>query len=183
MYEDFVKIVAILKNLNLNLKNPVEDQNYETRFLLQKITFITKALGMDLSYDFGLYISGPYCPSLADDYYHYPQLVNLLDSDYNLEKNELEISRIIKREILSHPLIENHKSEFLEALATILFIMKEYPDLLDDEIFRRVKELKGYLKDDIIIIALNIAKKLNFRDEFLTEEIQEELDLWDKTED
>jgi uncharacterized protein YwgA len=183
MYEDLIKIIAILKDLGINLKNPAEEGNYEARFFLQKIAYITKSLGMDFSYNFGLYLNGPYCSSLADDYYNYPNLVVSLETDYSLNERELKIQKLIKKEILSKSIIEKHKSEFLEALGTILYLKNENPDLMDDEIFRRIKGLKEYLKERILIIALNIAKKLNFRDEFLTEKIQEELELWDKAED
>ncbi|MBD3214089.1 MAG: hypothetical protein GF311_15880 [Candidatus Lokiarchaeota archaeon] len=183
MYEDLIKIIAILKNLGLSLKNPSEEWNYETRFFLQKITYIAKSLGMDFSYNFGLYLNGPYCSSLANDYYNHPNLVVSLKSDYSLNERELKIQKLLKKEILSNPIIDKHKSEYLEALGTILYLKNEYPDFMDDDIFRKVKELKGYLKDRILIIALNTAKKLNFRDDFLNEKIQEELELWDKAED
>jgi uncharacterized protein YwgA len=183
MYEDLEKLIALVEDLGLFLEDPSNDRNYETRLFLQKIAFIAQSLGMDFSYRFRLYLNGPYCPSLTQDYYSHPNLVVSLRSNYILSGKDKIISKAIKENILSNPLNENHKSEFLEALATVLFIKREHPDLLDDEIFRRIKELKGYLSDRLIIIALNTAKKLSFKDEYLSKEIQEELDLWDKAED
>jgi len=183
MYKDYKKLIGLLRNLDLSFEDPSKDQNYETRFLLQKLTFIAKSLGMDFSYDFGLYLNGPYCPSLADDYYNNPNLVIIMDSPYSLNTQESEISHIIKKKIFSHPLNQNHQSEFLEAIATILFLKQEDPDLLDDEIFQRVKEIKDYISDKILIIALNTVKKLNFKEKYLTKDIHEDLVLWDRAED
>jgi hypothetical protein len=81
------------------------------------------------------------------------------------------------------PLHEDYESEFLDALVTVLFIKQELPDLFDDDILRRLKETRGYINDKILIIALNTAKKLTFKEEYLSDEIQEELDLWDRVED
>lgn len=183
MHKDFKKLIELLKNLEFYFEDPSKDRNYETRFLLQKLTYIAKSLGMDISYDFGLYLNGPYCPSLADDYYNNPHLVITMDSPYSLNTQESEISQIIKNKILSHPLNQNHQSEFLEAIATILFLKQEDPDLLDDEVFQRVKEIKEYISDKILIIALNTVKKLNFKEKYLTKDIQEKLELWDRAED
>ncbi len=138
---------------------------------------------MELSYHFNLYLNGPYCPSLADDYYNYPDFVASLKSNYDLNEKELKISQNIKNDVLSHPLNRNHQSEFLEALATILFLKQENPNILDDELFQRVKNIKEYLSDKILIIALNTTKKLNFKEKYLSKEIQSELELWDEAED
>ncbi len=183
MYKDFKKLIELLRNLGLHFEDPSKDQNYEARFLLQKLTYIAKSLGMDLSYDFGLYLNGPYCPTLADDYYNNSHLVITMDSPYSLNIHESEILHLIKNRILSHPLNQNHRSEFLEAIATILFLKKNDPDLLDDEVFQRIKEIKGYISDKILIIALNTVKKLNFKEVYLTKDMQEELELWDRAED
>jgi uncharacterized protein YwgA len=175
--------MGLLRDLSLSFEDPTKDHNYETRFLLQKLTYIAKSLGMDVSYDFGLYLNGPYCPSLADDYYKNGNLVITMDSPYSLKTQEFEISQVIKNKILSHPLNQNHQSEFLEAIATILFLKQEEPDLLDDEVFQRVKEIKEYISDKILIIALNTVKMLNFKEKYLTKDIQEELEVWDRAED
>ncbi|MHA1328372.1 MAG: hypothetical protein ACTSRH_13805 [Promethearchaeota archaeon] len=50
MRDDFKKFCSALRYLNLDLKNPRED--YQTRFILQKMAYILKVLGFSLNYDF-----------------------------------------------------------------------------------------------------------------------------------
>lgn len=61
--------------------------------------------------------------------------------------------------------------------------MEHYPDLRDDEIFARIKQLKPYISDYICLAGMTRAKELLFREEYLTEDIKKEIDLWDRIDD
>ncbi len=181
MSEDFKKIISALKYWNLYLERP--DRDYGSRFKIQKLTFLCKSMGIPLNYQFTLYLSGPYSTGLTQDYFNAPQLIETLETDYILNKDDLEILDKINEYVLNHPVTYNYESEFLEAVSTVQYIKKRYPDMLDDEIFAKTKEIKDYLKDSIVVIAINTVKKLLFKPEFLTEEVQKEIDIWDKAED
>jgi len=53
----------------LRIKGEDFKKNFDTRIALQKIIYLQQARGFNLGYDYGLYIHGPYCPTLADDVY------------------------------------------------------------------------------------------------------------------
>jgi len=181
MSEDFKKVISVLKYWDMYLERPNRD--YGSRFKIQKLTYLCKSMGFPLKYQFTLYISGPYSTGLTRDYFNAPQLIETLETDYILNEVDLEILDKINEYVLIHPITNNYESEFLEAVSTVDYLKKRYPDMLDDEIFAKTKEVKQYLKDSIVVIAINTVKKLLFKPEFLTEEVEEEIDIWDKAED
>lgn len=183
MLEDLKKIITGLKYWNLRLKNPKVDENFQSRLITQKLAFICKSLGFQMKYSFNLYKSGPYCPALTRDYYQYSNFVVNLESDYIPTKKEKEIFEKVKDDLLSHPINIKHRSDLLEAVATIFFIKKYDSVDLDDDIFEKTKNEKPFLSDRIITIAINIVKQLLFKPEFLTDEIKEELEIWDNVDD
>lgn len=163
------------------MKRP--DKDYGSRFKIQKITYLCKSMGIHLNYHFSLYLSGPYSTSLTRDYFDAPRLVENLETNYTLNENEIEILDKINKHVFLHPITNTYESEFLEAVSTVRYLKNKYPDMLDDEIFAKTKEIKQHLKESIIVIAINTVKKLSFKPEFLTKEVQKEIDIWDKAED
>ena len=178
-----MKILAALKYWDLHLNDPSYQSNFQSRKLLQKLTYICKSLKIQMDYNFSLYIHGPYCTALADDYYEFHNNVPKKSTTYEPENDEIEIYKKIKEYIFSHSLYNRNRVEFLEAIATIMYLKDINPDLLDDEIFENTKINKPYLSDRIIIIANNVVKQLLFKPEYLTDELKEELELWDRAED
>jgi len=134
---------------------------------------------MDLYYNFSLYIHGPYCRALAEDYYENPSAIVNLKTDYILNECECQNADKIKEKILEHNFAGKYEAEFLEAVSTIIFLKQTSPNFSDDDIFEKVKSIKPHLKEYMIIIANNIAKELLFKPEYLTDEIKKELELWD----
>jgi len=181
MSKDFKKIISALKYWNIYLKRP--DKAYGSRFKIQKLAYLCKSMGIPLNYQFTLYLSGPYSTRLTQDYFSAPQLVETLETDNVFDEKDIEILDKINEYVLIHPINNTYESEFLEAVSTIRYLKNRYPDMLDDEMFAKTKEIKQYLKDSIIVIAINTVKKLLFKPEFLTEEVQKEIDIWDKAED
>jgi uncharacterized protein YwgA len=181
---DFKKVIAILKHLNLNLKDPKKPINFQTRLIIQKIVFLSKYMKIKLgSYNFSLYKNGPYSPGLTADYYQNNDLITTLVSEVQLTPKEKGIVDSIKNLILNHPLNIYHQADFLEAISTAYYFKYYDEALLDDELFERTKAEKPYISDKIIIIALNTVKKLFFKPEYLTEDIKKELALWDNVND
>lgn len=181
MSDDFKKIISALKYWNIYLDRP--DRDYVSRFKIQKLAYLCKSMGIPLNYNFTLYIKGPYSTGLSQDYFKEPQLIETLETNYVLNEKDLEILDKINEYVLIHPITNNFEFEFLEAVSTARYLKNRYPDMLDDEIFAKIKEIKQHLKDSIIVIAINTVKKLFFNSELLTEEVRREIDIWDKAED
>jgi len=183
MYKDFMKILAAIKYWNISLKDPSYDSNFKSRKILQKLTYICQSLGVDMNYSFDLYIHGPYCTTLANDYFKYHNNVPKKSTNYEPNEKETEIFNRIKNYVFSNHNYQKNSVEFLEAIATIIFLKQTDPDLLDDDLFEKTKENKPYIRDKTIIIAINTVKQLLFKPEYLTKEVQEEIDLWDNADD
>ncbi|MFX1457713.1 MAG: hypothetical protein ACFFDB_20285 [Promethearchaeota archaeon] len=181
--DDFEKVLIALKYLNLKLNDPSVEENFQDRFILQKLTYLLMNLGIKMNYRFSLYKSGPYCPELTKDYYNNSWRVVNLDSRIKPFPREIKIFNQIKDEILTHPLYEKYSAALLEAISTAYYIKKGGLHLTEDIVFRMTKEEKPYLSDKIVLIAINIVKKLMFKPKALTKDIQNELDIWDKSED
>lgn len=182
--KDYEKVIAILKNLNLNLKDPKRAINFQTRLVIQKIVFLSKFMKIKLnSYNFSLYKNGPYSPGLTADYYQNNELITTLDTVVQLTPKEKEIVDNINDLILSHPLNNYHQADFLEAISTAYYFKYYNEALLDDDLFEKTKAEKPYISDKIIVIAINALKKLLFKPEYLTEDIKKELALWDNIND
>ncbi len=103
--------------------------DFKSRLMLQKYVFIAKRFGLDLGYDYSLYIRGPYSRDLAYDYYHLPDESEELPKSFKFE------------EFLS--LVEGKDSEWLEVAATILMIWEHTKDL--GWAIKRTNELKEWV--------------------------------------
>jgi len=71
---------------------------------------------------------------------------------------------------------ENNK-EVLEAASIIIEKNLAYKDF--DKVISEIKKIKPNLSESEIIEAINVAKRLLFKPEYLTEDIKKELKLWD----
>ena len=184
IHPDFQKVIAILNNCKVRLRNPKVKKNFQSRLIIQKIIFLSKFLGITLKkYNFSLYKNGPYSPDLTLDYYNNCELVTSLETDYHLTPEEQEIVEKINKIVLEHPLNKYNQADLLEAVSTAYYIKHYDEDILDDVLFERAKEEKPFISAKIITIAINQVKKLRFKPEYLTKEVQDELELWDKAED
>ena len=180
MKPSYKKIIAILKYLGISInKSDGPDISFNSRFKIQKIAYLCKALGIELYHQFTIRVHGPYSHVLAQDYYNSPEAIVNLETDYILNESERHIADKIKQNVLDHYIANDYEIELLEAVSTIIYLKEENPDFSDDEIFANVKNMKSHLKETMIIIANNIAKELLFKPEFLTDEIRKELDMWD----
>jgi len=76
--------------------------------------------------------------------------------------------------------MKDDECEKLKALAIIISENLTYAP--EDEVIRKVKEKIPELTEIEILEWINCAKRLLFREEYLTKEIKEELKLWDNVE-
>lgn len=172
MKEDFEKVIALVKHLGLD----PDVNEYKDRFILQKITFIAQSLGINFNYVFTPYAAGPYSTILADDYYSYNSELASRSTNYRFE--ETEIQSINK--ITDYCDFNGNLSQ-LEATSTFVYIMRDGFST-DDEINREFKSLKPYISNTKRIKGMTKAKQLMFKEEYLTEELKREQDVWDSLE-
>ena len=73
--------------------------------------------------------------------------------------------------------MRDDKCEKLKALAIIISENLTYAP--EDEVIRKVKEKIPELTESEILDWINCAKRLLFKEEYLTDAIKEELKLWE----
>jgi len=170
------KVIACLRYLELT----PNAYDYRWRFLMQKIAFLAMALGMDISYYFTIYVAGPYSRELNCEYF--PDAtkirINNLQTDYVLQESDIAILEKIK-----NCCDLQGEQQLLEATSTIVYLVKQEPNISDDELFTRMKWLKPHIRDTERIIGITKAKELLFKDEYMTEEIKREIDEWDRIDE
>lgn len=157
---DYEKVIAIFKYLKLYVNNPTIDENFQDRLIIQKIAFISQSLGIEMSYNFGFYKKGPYCPQLTKDYYSNPESITSLNTNTKLSEYDIKILNLIKKFIFSHPVYFKHKTDLLQAISTILYFKSNNPKILDDDLLRVTKIAKPYLSDRIIMVAINLVRRI-----------------------
>lgn len=131
---------SFLKLLKENLNFDFNIRSLDDRIKLQKYVFISKSFGLDLGYNYSLYIHGPYSPDLAKDYY------NLNLKDYNTTHLERRFNwRNFKLAV------QGKSVKWLEISVTALSVKETNPDLSRDELLDILIKIKGeaYDKKDI----------------------------------
>jgi len=152
--------------------------SYNSRFLIQKITYLAQALGMPTNYRFTIHVAGPYSKALECDYYRELNRVNSLETNYVLKSDDFMILEKIKEccTFSENPLL-------LECISTAVYLKMENIELQDNDIFLSIKKLKPHLGEYLTLRGITKAKELLFKPEFLTEEIKKEIQLWDRADD
>lgn len=85
----------------------------------------------------------------------------------------------IEKYLVNHPLFSEHKSAFLDAYATITAIRSQKSnDLCDFDVLQLAKIQKPDISKKIITIVLNIIKKIEFQIYDISDEMRNEIFLW-----
>ena len=166
------KLVSALDYLGLK---PNIDE-YEWRFRIQKLTFILKALGFGIDFNFHLHKEGPYSQDLMEDYYGNKSSYNNLRSSYSLNESDIKTLEKVRQSI--NPEFASHG--LMEGTATALFFfVKDNSELDEVKLRTQMKREKSHLSDSEITLSINNVKKLTFKQEYLSHEIKEEIALWE----
>lgn len=166
---NFDKVLSSLRYLDLH----PNINEYNWRYLIQKITYLNQALGMDTNYNFTIYVSGPYSSALARDYYTQSEKFGIHEPIYQLNRRDIERLDKIKK---CCGILEN--SSLMEAASTSVFLIRAGLDN-DDILLRKIRSIKPHLSYENVILGLSRAKELLFQAEYLTEALKEESDLLD----
>ena len=68
-------------------------------------------------------------------------------------------------------------------LSAVIIVIKnnlQYNDVKDT--INRVKQIRPELSDYDIIAGINIARRIMFREDYMTEEIKREIDMWERSD-
>ncbi|MEM2098468.1 MAG: hypothetical protein QXU99_01805 [Candidatus Bathyarchaeia archaeon] len=69
-----------------------------------------------------------------------------------------------------------------ETIAVAVSLMKHKPNFEDDALFTALKQLKPRISDSDLAVAIARAKEELFKPEYLSDELKQEMDEWDRIE-
>ncbi len=167
MVNKYDRLLAYLKYLNIR---PDVD-NFDSRFMIQKVTYLLKSMGLGVDYDFKLRKHGPYGNVLAHDYYNNKEDFNNLRTDYELTDEEKE-----KLDLFSET-VDKDKN-IIESTATIIIMRLQYE--YEEAVIEQIKKIKPHLTKEDILSGINTARELLFKDEYLTSELRAEIKAWEE---
>jgi uncharacterized protein YwgA len=129
--KDRLLLSGFLKFMGLD-RNKIVSGKLENRIKAQKFVYFGKKLGLPLSYDFDLYLYGPYSTELADDY-------------YNMSEDEWKSGTIDVPESIEKALhyLRGNDALFLEIAATLDSIRTVNSGVGDNKLIDVVSKLKS----------------------------------------
>ena len=138
---------------------PFDIKALPDRKKLQKAIYLAQISGVNLGYTYGYYKLGPYCPSLARDYYSLAEAIFLGDKEYeemNLRASILEKLEKIKPLFSIPPECQRQhlaQEDWLELIASV--------HLLHDGLKLSWEDVEAKIKSDKLRLAtcFPIAKK------------------------
>lgn len=69
-----------------------------------------------------------------------------------------------------------------KATVAAVFLMKQKPDFGKDILFSTLKQLKPHIGDSELVVAIARAKEELSKPEYLTDELKQEMDEWNRIE-
>jgi uncharacterized protein YwgA len=144
-----MSVAWLLEILGLSRDELKKEENFLKRFRVQKAAYLLKYLGVRpfTSYDFSLYIHGPYSPDLAREYY----------SEKGEEPQVLKIDNDVL-ELLNW--FMNHDERWLEIATSILMIYERYPKIGSKEMLSILKLSKpGITREEFEKILSELRSK------------------------
>jgi hypothetical protein len=142
---DVNELKAFIDFLKSNIGFDFNVNFFNDRLKVQKYVFLAKFLGWNHNYHYNLYIRGPYCSELADDYYN-------LD---NLELYKSPINSLDQEKFVS--LVYGKSIHWLEASSTMMSLYHNYQYQFKGNYGSKLIETTHNLKPNIPIETLKQA--------------------------
>ena len=120
--KDFLSFLHSNGLIHINRITEDSEEGFITRLKIQKYVYIAKYYGLNLNYEYDMYIYGPYSTKLAEDYYN---IADVIKDDYSTTKY------IIPAEFNADKFLMDMKdktAEWLEIATTLLDIYDKYND-------------------------------------------------------
>lgn len=129
--------------------------NFDDRLKLQKFVYLIQSCGLNLGYDFKLYLHGPYATQLARDGFDMPNFSNC-----NCLKFEDSKSEKILIDLLDFLKNKKDDTDNMEILASLHFFHDLFPSKSEKELIEMVKEKNSkFLEKDKDILNMLIEFK------------------------
>lgn len=147
------KIDVVIACLNaVGVKPSVS--NFQDRLVVQKVVYLLQKLGVNLDFNYGLYVHGPYSPALTRCLFDNKPALEAGRTKYELTPKEVDATNHL-REIGFTPAL-------LEVMSTYLCLNTDLHEKEDDAI-RRLKELKPFISEADVAVGISKAKQLTFK--------------------
>lgn len=161
-------LISALRYLGVS----VDIGKQEDRILVQKVAYVLQVLGFGIGFNFVHGSRGPYAFNLNKECNIYRWQYDNLDSSYKLTANEQKILNRVKRSGV--PLTVQR----LEGATSAIFLMREDSGRDDVEIRKKLGLWKETFSEEQLTLALVDAKRITFKDEYVTPAVKEELAAW-----
>lgn len=121
-------LAGFIKALKENRIFTFKVNRFDARLKLQKYVYLARKFGLNLDYNYNLYIHGPYSPELAKEYY---ALGNIKGIKVDLDERFVD-------------LIKGKSEQWLELAATIVMVFERYSNISDEMVIELVKSSKPF---------------------------------------
>jgi uncharacterized protein YwgA len=112
------------------------DEHFNNRLKIQKYVYLAKYFGLDLGYNFDMYLHGPYSSRLTSNYYDIARTNTNLKSKGNLDNNFRE------KEFFNY--VRDKDKEWLEVASTLLELSDHYSD--KESLIEKTLNAKPHIK-------------------------------------
>jgi uncharacterized protein YwgA len=120
-------VKRVYPNFDINL--------FTNRLKLQKLIYLMHAKGINLGYEFGLYLHGPYCMQLTRDGYEINNIAicpEIKFGDPLIEKKFLELINFLGD--------KKNNPDVMEILASLHLFKRLYPSERKEQIVKRIAD-------------------------------------------
>lgn len=147
-----IQLAGLIKRIYSSL----DITKFDDRLKLQKSIYLLQESGLNLGYNFRLYLRGPYCLQLARDSFDMPKIdevATLKFEDVDAESKFKELNNFISD--------IKDAAEKMEVIASLHLFHKLFPDKKDGEIIQLVQEknASNANKKEMIISLLSKLKQ------------------------
>lgn len=147
---------TVLGGLIKRVYNNFDITDFNNRLKFQKFIYLLQECGLNLGYEFKLYLHGPYSTLLTRDGFDMPPMNNCKEVYFGDTKKDKLFNELLK-------FLENHKDnpENMEILASLILFKRLSPEKNEKEIINLVirKDYKFKDKEEKIRELLNKIKK------------------------
>ena len=128
---------------------------FKDRFFFQKKIYFLQVFGIDLGYNFTLYLKGPYSSQLANDGFNliqkFQEIPEVFFIEKDLEKKFNEYLKFIKK--------NEDDLEWVEIITLIHYFSKTCKDASKEEILQIIIDKKGVINKNIFNKSWDHLKK------------------------
>ena len=162
------RLIAYAKELSFPLNI---EENFLTRFKLQKLAFLLRVLNNEEIEDFNVYTHGPYSPEETTLYYGY-------------SRNEIQIKEVKtdNEQVGKLKEVFSVNDNVVEGATTMIYLIKT-GNASWKNAYQKLKEAKPKLSLSDLVDSINLAKRTLMtreREEELRKEAQKDAEEWTK---